>query len=551
MTLFGWTGSPDPAELLNPAQLLAHRGPSVLGRTLGGANVDSDDAIELAWSGTIRGQLPSVETYRREGTRFAEELDGEFVLAIRDGQTLHLVRDAAGGRTAYYGRIGDHWLAANEPKAIWSNKQFHKRLRPAAVAQYFSFSFIPGAGTMLDDLYEVPAGHRVELQSGCEPKVVRYFDPLDVESCDPDPSVWGQRFRSLLEQEVAARLEHNTPPTIFLSGGLDSSIVTAEVARQSSEPVRTFAIHFGRKYSNELDFARMVADGCGTRHEEVEIKPKAAVSEFQRMVWHLDEPVGDPVTMPNFSLAAHAAEQGITHVFNGEGGDPLFGGPKNIPMLLGHWYGGPGPQPGERERRYLASYRRAYEELDALFSPSLREQIDLQRDLEAILTPFFERDGSLLHKLLAINTTQKGAHLILPKVERMLAASNVTPLSPMFTRSMIELAFASPPKAKLQNGCEKWLMKQAYAGLIPDEIIARPKSGMRVPVHYWFKGPLRRYARKILSRRELERVGLFNPDRVRQWLRYDIGQANGRYGLRIWMLITFELWRRMVFEDVE
>ena len=91
-------------------------------------------------------------------------------------------------------------------------------------------------------------------------------------------------------------------------------------------------------------------------------------------------------------------------------------------------------------------------------------------------------------------------------------------------------------------------MKEAYRDVLPAEVIQRPKSGMRVPVHFWFKGPLRRYARSLLNRRSLEQAGIFDPHRVRQWLKYDIDQPNGRYGLRLWMLLTFELWRRMVIE---
>ena len=344
-----------------------------------------------------------------------------------------------------------------------------------------------------------------------------------------------RRFRKLLEQEVSLRLSETDHPVVFLSGGLDSSVVTAEVARQSRQPVRTFAIHFGRQYSNELQFARQVALEFGTEHEEVEISPKQAVARMREMVWRLDDPIGDPVTAPIFELAAHVSKNGITQVFNGEGGDPLFGGPKNLPMLLGHWYGGVNLQPGFRERRYLEAYRRAYEELPHLLTPDFQTQYS-QDDLYAPLTPFLESEGPFLHKLLA-------------KIERMLAASGVTPLSPMFTGDMIRLAFSSPPTAKLRHGIEKWLMKEAYRDILPPEIIARPQSGMRVPVHFWFKGPLRRNASSLLNRKSLQQSGIFNPDRVQQWLKYDIEQPNGRYGLRLWMLLAFELWRRIVVED--
>ena len=560
--LFATTGETDVSLMRRLAASLSHRGSVTVDGSVAAAHVVRDghergghqrgDNVVVAWSGVIRDGDVSVAAYRRDGIAFAERLDGEFVLLVRDGDTLHVVRDAAGGRTVYFGQLHAsavpqrepaRWVVSCEPKGIWSLDEFPTQLRDAAVAEYLTFSFLPSQRTMLEGLSELPAGCRVELQSGRPAKVIRYFDPLLTPADDDDPARWPKRFRQLLEEEVACRLRRDVAPAVFLSGGLDSSIVTAEVARQSSRPVRTFAIHFGRRYPNELSFARLVAERFGTDHHEILIRPRAAVKRLRQMVWHLDEPVGDPVTAPNFELAARVAALGVTEVFNGEGGDPLFGGPKNLPMMLGHWYGG---DETSRAQRYLASYRRGFEELQHVLTEPFQQRLASSLDLEAIVDPFFDRDGPLLHKLLAINTQLKGAHLILPKVERLLSASGVTPLSPMFTRRMIELAFASPPQAKLNGGCEKWLLKQAYRDVVPDAILARPKSGMRVPVHYWFRGPLKRFARRTLNRRSLEQAGLFDADRVQQWLHYDIGQANGRYGLRIWMLLTFELWRQMV-----
>ena len=208
-----------------------------------------------------------------------------------------------------------------------------------------------------------------------------------------------------------------------------------------------------------------------------------------------------------------------------------------------------------REQAYLASYRRAYDEWLRLLTPEFRESLqswggDGSQALESVLTPFFEceRPQSFLNKLMAINIRLKGANLILPKVDRMLAAHQMVPLSPLFDDRLTQLSFEMPPKMKLRNGIEKIALKLAYKKELPQEIIARPKSGMRVPVHYWFQKELRRYARRLLSRRNLAAAGIFNADRVDQLLRYDTEERSGRYGLRLWMLMTFENWRHRVFE---
>jgi asparagine synthase (glutamine-hydrolysing) len=335
---------------------------------------------------------------------------------------------------------------------------------------------------------------------------------------------------------------------VFLSGGLDSSLVTAEVARRHDGPVKTYAIHFGADYPHELDFAREVAERCGTEHEEVLIRPESFLPRLRRIVWHLDEPIGDPITVPNFELASHvAAEQRI--VFNGEGGDPVFGGPKNLPMMLHHWYGH-AREENFREKRYLASYRRGYEILASVLTPEWRRRIDPERDLEGILRPFFrgERPRALLNKLMTINIRLKGAHLILPKVERMTQASGLTAHAPLFDERLIRLSFEMPPRLKLARGVEKLVLKRAYADSLPESVIARPKSGMRVPVHFWFQKEMRRYARKLLGRRELDRAGIFEPREVEGLLRYESERGPGRFGLRLWMLLTFEIWRRIVLE---
>jgi len=496
-----------------------------------------------------RSTADLAEHWKREGPGMLASLHGGYVLAVADGGTLLLARDAAGLRTLFYAEHQGRLYFATQPKGVLAAPGFPRKLRPAAVAEYLTFSFVPGAATMLKGLHELPAGHYLLHQPGQPVQLKRYFrfedaktdhrkEPLQIDSC-----------RKVLEKAVAQRLVDNEDPAVFLSGGLDSSIVAAEVARQSSRPVHTFSIHFGAQYPNELDFAQQVAQRCGTKHEEVLIQPRDFLPRLRQMVWHLDDAIGDPITMPNYELSAHVARN-FQFAWNGEGGDPLFGGPKNLGMLLHHWYGGVPREANFRQRRYLESYRRGYEELSRLLTPGFREQIDFESNLTGILDPFFQsqRPALFLDKLMAINTRLKGAHLILPKVERMTGAWGLTPLSPMFDQRLVEFAFRLPPTMKLRAGVEKYILKEAYRDLLPATVIDRPKSGMRVPVHYWFRGDMRKYAAKLLSRRALKQAGIFDYQRVKQLLDYNTQEGPGRYGLRLWMLITFEIFRRIVIE---
>ncbi len=575
--LFGFSGPPNPALATRMAASLAHRckGPVEIqgfGRhgSLGYGGSDGPprsipaavDAcgqarnIVIASAGVVHGERGRIDSstlaalYHAEGLPFVKSLRGQYLLAIRDGATWHLVRDGAGARTVYYAETGGRFLFAVEPKGIWQAPGFQRRLRPGAVAQYLTFSFLPGHQTMLQGLYELPAGHTLSWDAKQGTRLARYFR---FEDCAAGPrrtdEAWVGEFNHRLEIAIGRRLPaEQTSLAVFLSGGIDSSAVTAALCASTDTPVHSFAVHFGKKYPHELEFAKAVADHCNTVHEEVLIEPKHFLPRLRRMIWHLDEPIGDPITMPNFELARHVGNM-FPFIFNGEGGDPCFGGPKSIPMLLHHWYG-TSRGPNFREKAYLESYRRGYEELGRLLNPEFARGFDPDQELEGPLTPFFDcpHARGLLDKLTAINIRLKGAHLILPKVDRMLGAWGAQPLSPLFDEDLIRLCFEMPETLRFSRGVEKVIIKEAFRGRLPHSIIERPKSGMRVPVHYWFQGELKRFAHNLLSRENIQRAGIFAPERVQQLLNYETAQGPGRYGLRIWMLVTFELWRRLVLE---
>ena len=564
--LIAFTGPPDPKLRQRMLATLAHRGQPIpdpietATGTIAGCRRNQsvlvsrtqtaifyDDQTPFAFAGFLLDGVP-----REKSIANLSKLRGSFGFVLLDGDCLTIGRDPTGCQSLSFGRIGNQWLVATEPKAITSEKRFQRTIRPSAIALYLSCSFVPGSETALENLYELPAGHIAQLRPGRDPIISRYFDFEDDEF-DPNSTEkisdkqWIRRTRQTIEEAVAERMPSETP-AVFLSGGLDSSIIAAEVAKQSKQRIETFSLHFGQRYPNELSYARAVAEKIGSIHHEVEIEPRHFIQRFRSMIWHLDAPIGDPITQPNFELARIVGQR-FGHVFNGEGGDPLFGGPKNVGLLLSHWYGGT-RKANYRERAYLQSYRRAWTELQHLLTDDFLQQIDIRRDVEGVFTPYLnaEKPKSFLNKLMAININLKGANLILPKVDRMLAAHSMTPLSPLFDDRLTKLSFQMPPTMKLRNGIEKFVLKEAYRDSLPIEIINRPKSGMRVPVHYWFQKEMRRYAKSTLSWRRLQRVGIFNPERVQQMLKYETEQANGRYGLRLWMLLTFEVWRRIVVE---
>ncbi|MEM7600621.1 MAG: asparagine synthase-related protein, partial [Verrucomicrobiota bacterium] len=313
-------GAGDLSERETEGGAVAVRGPGRLW-------TDPEGDITIAIGGTITPRDPE-EILRCFRESRLDTLRGSFVLAIAEKDRIHLIRDAAGRRTIYHGRTRNGPVFAIEPKAIWSLPSFVKSLRPAAVAEYLTFSFIPGRGTMLENLFEVPAGHVVTLQKDRAPRIHRWFRPEETSPATRSDDEWIELFQNRFSSTIREMRPLGKPAAVFLSGGIDSSIVAAELASQHDAPVHTFAVHFGKRYPNELPFARTVADHCGTAHEEILVEPRDFLSSIPEIVRALDEPIGDPVAMPNYLLAKAVSECGFDRVFNGEGGDPCFGGPK-------------------------------------------------------------------------------------------------------------------------------------------------------------------------------------------------------------------------------
>jgi asparagine synthase (glutamine-hydrolysing) len=278
-------------------------------------------------------------------------------------------------------------------------------------------------------------------------------------------------------------------------------------------------------------------------------------------VRHLDEtiamlgdPIGDPLTVPNALLFREAAGN-VDVVLNGEGGDPCFGGPKNLPMLLAELFGDGQDQGGDctsaRERSYLRAHQKCYDDLPKMLSPVVRASI-ADQVLERELAPFFadERWRHFVAKLMAINLSFKGPFHILHKVDAVSAPFGVVARSPLFDRAIVEAAFGLPPQLKLRGPIEKYLLKEAVRDLLPAVIVDRPKSGMLVPVEAWFKGPLLGHARERLLD-GLAPYDLFDRSYLERLLAGRLAGLHPRRGAKIWMLVTLESWLRSVAQGKE
>lgn len=461
-----------------------------------------------------------------------------------DRGRLHLIRDAIGHRSLYWGRRPDGHV-------VWGHRVHDvlaqgvaRRLDSAAVATFLSTAYIPGTATLVEGVRAVPAGTELIFDGDAAPTAVPFAPlPASPPVFDPEP-VLRSRLRATLEACVDRLL---LPGRVgaTLSGGIDSSLVVA-LARRRTE-LTTLSIAFGPEHKDELQFSGMVAAHVGARHEIVLVRPEDVVRHLDTTVAALSEPNGDPLTVPNLMLFEAARDLGLRSVFNGEGGDPCFGGPKNAPLLLSEVYG-ERDDAWPRERAYLRAHQRLWDELPAALTPDFAASVP-PGTVEALVTPWLvdPRWPSFLDRLMAINVTWKGAGHILPKVEHLSQRVGVTACSPLFDREVVWEAFSIPAELKRRGSIEKHLLKEAVRDLLPDAIVDRPKSGMMVPVEAWFSGPLEALARERLldglaPRRIVAR------DYLERLLDRRQGGLRPRRGIKLWLLLTLESWLRGVLD---
>jgi len=480
--------------------------------------------------------------WEAHGQSAPQMLEGMFAFVVwdRDRKSLYLVRDAAGARTLYYTTQGEARFCA--PQLATLARLVSTEIDSVALRDYLCCAFVPGERTMLQDVREVRPGTIIKLPNF---QIETYWKVKErIEGAD-EPIKWhAEKLRSLLDQVIKEYLPKDAPVGAYLSGGLDSSLVVALAAKYHTSPVHTYSIHFGPDCPNELEFSSLVSSHCKTNHHIVEITPRDMWSLLPESMAYLDDPIGDPLTVPNLILGRKAKED-TDVILNGEGGDPCFGGPKNQPMLLGNIYRAINATNGEvvsampdQDAEYLASFQKCSTDLPRLMKPEIWQEVKSEP------SPFhadLNSDVNYLNRLLFINIRYKGADHILTKVNNLTSAVGIRGLSPLFDKRVVERSLTIPPQYKLSGAQEKAVLKEAVKDLLPAEIIERPKSGMMVPVQLGFRKYWSREARSLLLGRRARIKRFLDQSLIREWLDYR-GDTWSRYGVKLWLLVSLELW---------
>ncbi len=478
------------------------------------------------------------QLHAKHRTSFPLQLQGFFaIVMLIDGQLL-AVRDAIGERPVYILQTPTSIVIADRLAALMAHPECSRVINPAGVSDFLSTGFSPFARTPVQGISKLFAGVTATI-SLSSIESFHYHELRDQNETIAELQCIEQ-VRASLELAVVNRFEANTKTGLLLSGGLDSSLVGALIGGHSL--TAAYSLNFGSEYRNELEFSGLMAKHLNIPARVITVTSSMIKAKFLQTATILDEPIGDPLTVPNIIVVEEAAKE-VQLVFNGEGGDPVFGGPKNLPIMAYEAYG-VGMQEFSREDMYLRAYNKGHEHLPYLLSKDFQQQLKNYSSSAELLAPFLNDTSfsSYLHRLMHINLRLKGAAQILPKVLKASAAAGIAVRSPLFDRQLAELAFSLPPAMKLKGSIEKYVLKQAVSDIVPASIISRPKSGMLVPVHYWFNKELRTFAKEVLLHSNAKIRKLIEPKALQDLINFKGSGIKPYYGDRLWLLLSLELW---------
>ena len=524
-----------------------------------------------------------VHAYEQWGDECVHRFRGMFAFGVWDSRRrrLLLVRDRLGVKPLYWAPVpasgdrGARLVFASEIKAILASGLVPAVDNRAALPEVLATRYTAGAETLFRGIYKLLPGHRLVYEDG-RVTISQYWD---VPQDGPDPALARasdaelvDRFRSLLQESVRLRLMADVPLGMFLSGGIDSSAIAALMAREVDRPIETFSVAFKDRAFSELEYAGAVADSIGAVRHEIVIDDGDFFGALPRLVWHEDEPIAHPSSVPLHFVSALAAQH-VKVVLTGEGSDELLAGYGKYPRTLFNWKAGglyerilpaavraavasaavprlPSPIRRYVGRSFLAMPRTgAAMVFDNFAGVPLRLQRELlapaaMTDAYAASLAYFDRgaDRDVLDRLLYTDLKTYLVELLM-KQDQMSMSTSIESRVPFLDHQLVEFASRLPARMKLSGFTTKRILREAVKGLLPEAILTRPKMGFPVPFARWTAGEWNPAVRDVLLDRRTRERGILDPQAVERLLD---GHAAGRRqgGDAIWALLNLELWYR-------
>jgi asparagine synthase (glutamine-hydrolysing) len=526
-----------------------------------------------------------VHAYEQWGDDCVKRFRGMFAFGIWDAraQRLLLVRDRLGVKPLDWAHVrrgpdrGERVIFGSEIKALLASRLLPVRENHAAIPEILATRGTAGTDTLFQDVHKLAPGHRLVYQHG-RVAINEYWD-VPREGVDPLFARAPQRelveqFRALLRESVRLRLMADVPLGAFLSGGIDSSAVAALMAREMDRPVQTFSVAFEDRAFSELEYAREVARAIHADAHEIIVSDTDFFDALPRLVWHEDEPIAHPSSVPLHFVSVLAARH-VKVVLTGEGSDELLAGYGKYPRALANWAAGgiyerlvPGalrrvvadgvvPRLPGTARRYAArSFLTVPRDPASMFLDNFAGiPVNAQRELlpravraagdpyAGSLRHFAASSGSgLLDRLLYTDIKTYLVELLM-KQDQMSMSASIESRVPFLDHELVEFAARLPRPLKLSGLTTKRILRDSVRGLVPDAVLNRRKMGFPVPFGVWTGGRWNDMVRDVLLDRRARERGVTDPRGVARLLD-DHRAGRRRGGDAIWALLNLELWYR-------
>jgi len=521
-----------------------------------------------------------VHLYEEEGERSVERLRGMFAFAVWDGRRrlLLLARDRLGIKPLYYARSSDELVFGSEIKAILASGAVRPAFNEAILPEYLATRFVAGEETFFRGVSKLLPGRTLTWSQREGFRERRYWTlPAVREGPPPTLREAAAEVRERLCESIRLHLMSDVPLGLFLSGGLDSSGLLALMAPMVKEPVRTFSVGFREPGMSELHFARLAAASVAAEHREVVLSAEEFFSALPRLLWHEDEPIAFPSSVP-LHVVSRLARDHVKVVLTGEGADELFLGYNRyrvtawndrLARAQGNVVPGPLraamervirslPRPVRRyaQRTFLAlppGPRGLFYENFAVFPEVLQQHLLADPALLKARDPYAaglrcyeEASGGALDRMSRADLQTYLVELLM-KQDQMSMAASVESRVPFLDHPFVEHVAALPGRFKLRGWRTKAVLREALRNVVPRTILARGKMGFPVPVGRWLRGPFWPLVREFVLGPRAAGRRLFSADVLRS-LAEEHRSGEGEHGDRLWLLINLEIWQRIFIE---
>lgn len=534
-----------------------------------------------------------IHAYEESKEGCLNKFNGMFGLALWDSneKKLFLAVDRLGIKPLYYTLIDQKFLFASEIKSLLQYDEVKREVNKKALIDYLTFRYTPSNQTIFNGIKKLSPGHFLVFYNN-EIQEKKYWD-LDIGTISDKSRDWyAKMILKHLEESVNLQMASDVPLGVYLSGGLDSSIIVALAKRASDSEIQTFSIGFEDEQFNEIKYSRLLAEHYSTNHNELIIKSDL-INYLPRVIWHLDDIDSDPTLLAQYLLSEFAKKK-VKVVLAGEGADELFGGYDEFKFLtFAEKYAKYTPRMlrkslvtgmkvipdkvldnffqftsslGEKGKERLSAFmdslnnkEKSYMLLTSFFSDNEKQELysDMlyqfekeNADYEKQISPYFKdtKRSNILNKLMYLDIKRRLPYHLLHTLDKTAMAHSVESRTPFLDHNLVEFSFTIPTNLKIKCLEQKYILKKAVSKLIPKEILKRKKHPFVAPGYILFKDNIKDIMERVFLKSKTANGEYFKYNQVKKIIqRYD--KSKLYYDRQLWSLLSFDVWYKIYIEN--